>query len=95
MIDGPGDKPRGGAPLETAASATGREKTCKLPNIKTIANADVRFATLDGVPIQGTRSDSKGRLHLTGLIGPKKGQTIMMTANDGRKADAQLVTLGG
>lgn len=91
MIDAPDEDARGGAPLETAASATGREPTCKLPEIKTLPNADVRFTTLEGRPIRGGRSDAEGRVFVTGLIGPSPGDTIMVAAQDGKQADAQLV----
>lgn len=92
MIDAPGEVPRGGAPLETAASATGRKPTCKLPAIKTIPNADVRFATLDGRPIRGARSDANGVVSIPGLVGPQPGEKIMVSAQDGSRADASLVT---
>jgi hypothetical protein len=93
LIDPPDAKPRGGAPLETSATATGRGATCTLPALSTLANADVRFATLNGRPIRGTRSDAKGKLSLSGLIGPEPGDRIILTAHDGKKADAQLLTV--
>lgn len=92
MIDAPGEAPRGGAPLETAASATGRKPTCKLPAIKTIPNADVRFSTMDGRPIRGARSDASGVVLVSGLVGPKPGERIMVSAQDGNRADASLIT---
>ena len=91
MIDAPDEKPRGGAPLETAASSTGRKPTCRVPEITTIPNADVRFSTLDGRPLRGGRSDSQGRVLVRGLVGPQPGDTIMVSAQDGRRADAKLV----
>ncbi|MFT4588656.1 MAG: hypothetical protein ACI9VS_002726 [Candidatus Binatia bacterium] len=91
MIDAPKEAPRGGAPLETAASATGRKPTCKLPTIKTLPNADVRFSTLDGRPIRGARSDANGAVSIPGLVGPKPGDKIMVSAQDGKRADASLV----
>jgi hypothetical protein len=81
------------AALETSATATGRVPTCKLPVLSTLANADVRFATLNGRPIRGTRSDANGKLSLGGLIGPGPGDRIILTAHDGKKADAQLLTV--
>ena len=95
MVDAPGEKPRGGAPLETKASMTGRTPTCALPEITTLPNADVRFATLAGVPIQGTRSDANGKVHLPGLIGPTPRQKILLSANDGSTADGQVITTSG
>lgn len=92
MIDAPKEAPRGGAPLETAASSTGRKPTCKLPAIKTLPNADVRFSTLDGRPIRGARSDANGAVSIPGLVGPKPGDKIMVSAQDGKRADASLVT---
>ena len=91
MIDSPNEKPRGGAPLETAASETGRNPTCRVPELQTIPNADVRFSTLNGRPIRGARSDARGRVRIGGLIGPKPGETIMVSAQDGESADAKLV----
>jgi hypothetical protein len=93
LVDPPTEKPRGGQPLETTATSTGRAITCKLPKLKTLPNADVRFVTEDGVPIRGTRSAADGSIQLAGLIGPEPGDVIMLTANDGKKADAQLVTV--
>ena len=91
MIDAPKEAPRGGAPLETAASATGRKPTCTLPTIKTLPNADVRFSTLEGRPIRGARSDANGAVSIPGLVGPKPGDKIMVSAQDGKRADASLV----
>ena len=93
LIDPPSAKPRGGAPLETSAASTGRRATCTLPALTTLPNADVRFVTLDGRPIRGSRSDAAGKVQVSGLIGPKPGERIMMTANDGQKADAQIITV--
>lgn len=92
MIDAPSHAPRGGAPLETAASTTGRKPTCKLPAVKTIPNADVRFSFLDGRPIRGARSDANGIVSVPGLVGPRPGDKIMVSAQDGSRADASLVT---
>ncbi|MFT5130996.1 MAG: hypothetical protein ACI8W8_004629 [Rhodothermales bacterium] len=93
LIDPPSAEPRGGAPLETTASVAGRAPTCKLPALSTLANADARFATLNGRPIRGTHSNANGELDIAGLIGPEPSDRIMLTAHDGKKADAQIITV--
>ncbi|MFT5123648.1 MAG: hypothetical protein ACI97B_002283, partial [Verrucomicrobiales bacterium] len=95
LVDAPKEGVRGGGALETTSSTTGRTPSCALPVIKTLPNADVRFTTLDGVPIRGTRSNADGQVHLKGLIGPKPGEQVMLSANDGKQADAQVITLLG
>ena len=43
VIDAPADAARGGGPLETVASQTGRRPSSQLPPMNTLPNAEVRF----------------------------------------------------
>lgn len=95
MIDHPTSEPRGGGHVATGLATTGRPPTCTVPAIKVIPNADVRFSFLNGAPIRGTRSDEQGHILTRGLIGPKPGDRIMITAQDGENADARIVTVEG
>ena len=92
MIDAPDQTPRGGGRLHTTASSTGRSPSSYLPACKTLPNADVRFATVDGRPLQAIRSRPDGTLPLTSFsdIGPDK--QVILTAFDGQQADSQIVT---
>jgi hypothetical protein len=63
-----------------------------LPEIKTLPLADVRFSTLDGQPIRGTRSADDGSLALAGLVDIKPGSQIVMVAVGENKVDARLLT---
>ena len=92
LVDPPTEEPRGGGIVDEPAANTGRPHTCKLPTIKTLPNADVRFATAHGQPIRGTRSIADGTVPLTGLIDIGPNTRIIMTANDGQNADAQVLT---
>ncbi|MFK8111366.1 MAG: alkaline phosphatase D family protein [Rubripirellula sp.] len=92
LVDAPADPPRGGAALETVASKTGRVPSCKLPEIRTLPNADVYFADRNGQTIRGTRSDAQGRVHVSGLVDVKPGAKVVVNAFDGEKAEAQVVT---
>ena len=91
LIDAPTEKPRGGGSLETAASATGRTPTSRLPKIKTLANADVRVVGTDGRPIRGTRSGEDGSVPITALADVPKGTKVIVTAFDGRQSSSSVV----
>ena len=93
LIDAPSEKPRGGGALHTAASATGRAVTAKLPAVKILPSADVLISYLDGRPIRGATSDANGAINVPGLVGPKPGEKILLSAHNGKKADAQIVRL--
>jgi hypothetical protein len=93
LIDAPGEAPRGGAPLETVASATGRAVTATLPRVKILPGADVLITYLDGRPIRGATSDANGSINIPGLIGPAPGEKVLLSAHNGEAADAQIVTL--
>ena len=91
MIDSPKETPRGGGALETTASRTGRKPTSTLPAIKTLPNADVRFTTMNGVPIRASRSDRDGDVHLPGLVDIPTGTRILMLAFDGSKTESKTI----
>lgn len=91
MIDAPTEKPRGGAPLETIASDTGRKPASYVPSHKTLPNADVRIVSTDGLPIRGTRSDGDGLVRKTALVGVAKGRDVIVTAFDGRQSKSKVV----
>lgn len=94
LVDSPAEKPRGGGDLRTTSSATGRSCKSKLPAIKTLPNADVRFATPDGKPVRATRSDASGNVNLPGLVDINAGTQILMVAFDGKKSASEvMVTL--
>jgi hypothetical protein len=78
--------------VEEHASNTGRAHTCTLPAVKTIADAGVRFAYLDGRPIRGTRSLPDGAIPVRGLVDVEPNTKIVMTACDGKTVDARVLT---
>lgn len=91
LIDAPEEAPRGGSALETNASATGRNPGSRLPEMNTLANADVRVVATNGQPIRGTRSDVAGRVPLTRLVGVSKGTHVIVTAFDGQQSKSSVV----
>ena len=91
IIDPPTETPRGGGVVKEQASNTGRQHTCKLPPIKTLSNADVRFSTEDGRPVRGAKSLGNGTVPVSGLIDVPPGTRIIMTSFDGEKSDAQVI----
>ena len=91
LVDGPAEPPRGGAPLETVASATGRRSGSSLPKIVTLANADVRVVSTEGAPLRGTRSGDDGSLPLTRLVGIPAGTKVIVTAFDGIQSRSHVV----
>jgi hypothetical protein len=92
LIDAPTAAPRGGGVLESQASETGRRPSCKLPPIKTLANADVYFTTTDGESIRGCRSDANGIVHVHGLADINPGTKVVINAFDGEQAESQVIT---
>jgi hypothetical protein len=91
LIDPPSEEPRGGGSLQEPASASGRPLTCKLPAIKTLPNADVRFVHTDGRPVRGTRSRPDGSIALTGLPDIAPGTQLIVTAYDGKRSASQTI----
>ncbi len=92
MIDAPTEEPRGGGQLAETASVTGRPITSRLPEIKTLPNADIRFVTTEGRPLRGARSLSDGRVPISGLVDVEAGQTVLVTAYDGEKAKTLTIS---
>ena len=91
MIDPPTESPRGGGSLAEKASESGRPVTCQLPEIKTLANADVRFVQTDGRPIRGVRSLNDGSIPIKGLTDVEPGTKIIVTAFDGETSESQTI----
>ena len=75
------------------ASDSGRALSCKLPVIKTLPSADVRFVHTDGRPIRGTRSFADGKIALKGLSGIQPGTKLIVTAYDGKKSESQVIAV--
>ena len=95
MIDPPSEQPRGGGSLETTASQTGRELSCRLPSLKTFPNCPVRFTRLDGRPIRGTRSLADGSIPVAGLVDVDPGASVLMIAVDGTRSESKVVQTSG
>lgn len=95
LIDPPSETPRGGGQIQAVASETGRVPVSKLPSLKTLPLADVRFADLDGHPIRATRSDEQGLVKVSGMPDIPVGTRLLMTSFDGEKTESQVVkTIG-
>jgi hypothetical protein len=92
LIDATSQTPRGGGEINTVASATGRKPVAKLPPIKTLPLADVRFADIEGHPIQATRSDENGVIKINGLPDIPAGTRLLMTAFDGKQTESKVLT---
>lgn len=92
IVDPPGETPRGGGVVKRRASETGRPPASKLPPVTTLANADVRLVTEDGVPIRGLRSQPDGTVPQIELIDVPPDTRVILTASDGAAAEAKLVT---
>ena len=91
MVDAPTAAPRGGGSLSEAASQSGRPLLCKLPSIRTLPDADVRFVHTDGRPIRGTRSRQDGSISLSGLPDIEPGTQLIVTAFDGKQSASQTI----
>ena len=91
LVDAPGEAPRGGGSLEELASQSGRPPSCRLPEIKTLPDADVRFVHTDGRPVRGTRSRSDGSIALRGLSDVRPGTRLIVTAFDGKQSSSQTI----
>jgi hypothetical protein len=91
LNDAPRHEPRGGGAVDVAASSTGRLPSCRLPETKTLAFADVRLARPDGRPIRGVRSLANGSVPIAGLVDVAPGTEILMTAHDGARIEARTI----
>ena len=91
IIDGPDEKPRGGGEAVAVASETGRLPASLLPEVRTLARADVAFRREDGTPVQATRSMPDGSVTLGGFSTVAPGTRLIMTAYDGTRVDSQVI----
>ena len=91
MIDPPSETPRGGGPLETTVSNTGRKPSSWLPKTKLLANADVRVVSVDGLPIRGLRTSADGQIPTTALVGVEPNTQVIITAFNGSKSESKVV----
>ena len=91
LIDSPAEKPRGGSALEAVASSTGRRITSRLPPLKLLPSASVRFTDREGVPLRSIRSQADGTVPLAGLVGVPPGSPVLVTATDGKTASSVIV----
>lgn len=91
LVDGPDEDVRGGGQLVTSASQTGRPVASRLPDFKTLPNADVHFSTLDGVPVRASRSGDDGAVTLPGLVDVSPGTGIIVVAFDGNSSDSHVL----
>jgi hypothetical protein len=95
LIDATSEAPRGGGEISTVASATGRKPLAKLPPIKTLPSADVRFADIEGHPILASRSDENGIVKINGLPDIPVGTRLLMTSFDGKQTESAVLTTIG
>lgn len=91
LNDPVGHTPRGGGSVEISASGTGRLYSCRLPEIRTLPLADVRFTMLDGRPIRGVRSQADGTVPLSGLVDVPPETEVLMTAHVSGKVEARAI----
>lgn len=90
LVDAPGEQPRGGGELNTAASATGRLPASQVERHQTLANADVRVVSEAGLPLRATRSDSDGWVPQTPLVDVAPGSVVIVTAFNGRESESRV-----
>lgn len=91
LLDAPKETARGGGNLQTNASKTGRLPSSRLPDVKTIPNAEVQLLTTDGKPIRGTTSLSDGRVVINGLVDVAAGEDVLIVAHTSKETDATRV----
>jgi hypothetical protein len=92
IVDSPAEAPRGGGVSSERFSQTGRPISCRLPKVKTLPGAQVTLRRADdGSPLLGTVSLENGALNLKGLIDVEPGARVVLTAQSGSKADAQVI----
>ena len=92
LIDAPSAEVRGGGSVETSAADTGRPFRSQLPELTTLSRADVRFTTLAGEPVRGTRSQPDGKIPVRGLADVLPGTDLLMVANNGAEQEVQKIT---
>ena len=79
--------------LDTTSSRTGRTPTAKIPSIRVLPDADVHFYRTDGSAIRGTRSNSQGKIDITGLIDISPGTKVIVNAFDGFRSESKVIQL--
>ena len=92
IIDKPTDEPRGGGSATDVSSQTGRPAASTIPDIRLMARSDVHVAVLNGQSIRGTRTGADGTLRQRSLADVPPGTQLILTAHDGTRAEAQIVT---
>lgn len=92
MIDHPTEVPRGGGSVSDTSSNTGRQPSSLLPDVELLPHCDVHIATLNGHSLRGTRTDRNGKLQQNTLVDVPSGTQVLITANDGTDAVAQIAT---
>ena len=63
-----------------------------LPAMRTLPNANVHIATVDGIPVRGTKSRSDGTLGPMELIDVSPGEAVVVTAVAEGEAQAHAAT---
>ena len=91
LVDPPTETPRGGGALETTASDTGRQPSCRLPDVKTIPNAEIHILDVSGRPIRGTTSLNDGSIPLNGLIDVEPGDDVLIVAHHGDNTQTKKI----
>ena len=93
ITDSPRSQPRGGGAVRADVIDTGRTLRSRLPAVRTLADADLLFLTESGEPIRGARSDSRGRVHVGGLVDSNPGDRLTVLARTVGRVRSQIVTL--
>jgi hypothetical protein len=91
IVDPPSAAPRGGGAVDVSASGTGRPPSSRLPDQKTLPDADVQFTTLDGAPVRGCHALSDGSLPHLQFPDLEPETRLLMVAEDGEDAEARIV----
>lgn len=91
IIDAPGETIRGGKEVQVSASETGRTPLSRLPNIKTLPDANVQILTRDGRPVRGTRTLPNGRLVVNELPDITPGTELLLVTHAGDRSHVQIV----
>jgi hypothetical protein len=91
LIDHPAADPRGGGAVEDAASNTGRPVMSRLPERRTLPDADVRLSLTDGTPLRGLRSLPDGTLPKMGLVDIPPNTPVVVTSVSGETGEVTVV----
>jgi hypothetical protein len=91
IVDAPGETIRGGKEVQVSASETGRAPLSRLPNIKTLPDANVQLLTREGQPVRGARTLSNGRLSVSELPDIPPGTELLLVAHAGDRTESQII----